>query len=83
VAGAFLKWDDEYRGICTSATDVCLTYDRYLERVNITVPALNPPAAANLVAAVTSLGILAVLLGLLVLLGARAAGSHGSPGSWQ
>ena len=71
LAGAFLKWDDKYRGICTSATDVCLTYDRYLERVNITVPALNPPAAANLVAAVTSLGILAVLLGLLVLLGAR------------
>jgi hypothetical protein len=75
VAGAFLKWDDVDKGICTSADSTCLSFDRYLARANIaTVDSIHSNTAANLVAAATSIGILAALFGVLVLLGARRGG---------
>jgi hypothetical protein len=75
IVGSFLDWVDDLRGICLDDATGCLSYDVYLDRaVDVQVERPDPPeGVAGLVDAVTSLGVVTVLLGLLVLLGARTA----------
>jgi hypothetical protein len=76
IVGSLLKWDsDGDKGLCTQGASNCLTFDHYLDKAGIaTVDPLNPDHLVRLISAVTSIGILAVILGVLVLLGARKGG---------
>jgi hypothetical protein len=76
IVGALLKWDsDGDKGLCTNGASNCLTFDVYLDKAGIAqVDPLNPDNLQRLISAVTSVGILAVILGVLVLLGARKGG---------
>lgn len=76
VAGALSAWDgDGDKGLCTSTGGGCLSWDHYLSQAGIASPEpLDIGTAAGLVAAGTSLGILALVLAVLVLLGARGGG---------
>jgi hypothetical protein len=76
VIGALSAWDDAgAKGLCTSTGANCLSWDRYLDEAGIASPQpLHVTTAAGLVAAVTSLGIIALVLAVLVLLGARGGG---------
>jgi hypothetical protein len=76
VAGAFAAWNgDGDKGLCTSSGEGCLSWNHYLSQAGIANPdPLEVNTAKGLVAAVTSLGILALVLAALVLLGARGGG---------
>jgi hypothetical protein len=73
IGGAFAKWDGAGdAGICTHGDSGCLSYDRFVAQASDRTP--TPPdvgSLQNLFAAATSIGVLALLLGLLALAGAR------------
>jgi hypothetical protein len=78
VSGALLDWDAEgSAGICFNGDSECLSYRAYIEHVFGSAP----PAPGSddlgvfesLFFGVTSIGVLAVVLGFLILLGARTA----------
>jgi hypothetical protein len=74
--GALLSWDDAGdAGLCANGYGACLSFDEYLKQAGIASPAqLHPETARRLVAAVTSLGLVPVVLAVLTLVGARRGG---------
>ena len=76
IGGTLARWDGAgNQGLCTDGYDQCLSYDVYLAEAGIASPDQpNPSRAVRLIAAVTSVGILAVLFAVLALVGARRGG---------
>jgi hypothetical protein len=76
IGGALARWDGAgNKGLCTDGYNQCLSYDVYLAEAGIASPDQpNPSQAVRLIAAVTSVGILAVLFAVLALVGARRGG---------
>jgi hypothetical protein len=77
IVGALAHWDgDGNKGLCTNGFDQCLSYDVYLTEAGLGSPThISPPdQTVKAVAAVTSIGILALLFALLALVGARRGG---------
>jgi hypothetical protein len=84
VGGAFLDWSDQggrLRGTCVSADwSGCMRYDKYLELAGYVDEAPSVAPADDTIPAellapfnfATSLGVVAILLGVLALVGARS-----------
>lgn len=72
VGASFMHWKGSARGVCLSATESCLGYDRYLQTFDVDVQ--RPELASGidgLFAFGTSIGIISILLGVLALLSGR------------
>jgi hypothetical protein len=77
LGGAVARWDGAgNQGLCTNGYSECLSYDVYLEQAGITsdLDHPEPASAVRLIAAVTSVGVLAVLFAVFALIGARRGG---------
>ena len=75
IAGALAHWDSPGNaGLCTDGFNQCLSYDVYLSEAGITSVEHPDATPVTLIAAVTSVGILALLFALLALVGARRGG---------
>ncbi len=80
IAGSFMAWTaDGLTALCVGGPDACLRYDAFLDRnpdlgLDIGAPS-GLGGLENLFSFGTSLGIVTLLLGLIVLLGVRRGGA--------
>jgi hypothetical protein len=76
IVGALTHWDaNGNQGLCTHGFSSCLSYDVYAQESGIRDSVSHTTIAPQgLIAAVTSLGILAALFAALALIGARRGG---------